>query len=163
MMIDFDSLYQRYAQDVYRFALYLCGDPAYAEEIATETFARAWTTPGDIREGTVKAYLFMIARNLYRAGLKHEKRHIELEAGLPDPQPGPETLSASRLELQAVLNALQALPELERAILLMHAQDEMSYAEIAAVLGISVSAVKVKVHRSRIKLNQRLHPEGDKQ
>jgi len=43
----------------------------------------------------------------------------------------------------------------------MHAQDEMPYAEIAAVLGISVSAVKVKIHRSRIKLNRLLHLEGD--
>ncbi|MGH2524381.1 MAG: sigma factor [Anaerolineales bacterium] len=52
-------LYERYAQDVYRFALYLCGDPVYAEDIAAETFVRAWVTPGEIRAGTVKAYLFM--------------------------------------------------------------------------------------------------------
>jgi RNA polymerase sigma-70 factor (ECF subfamily) len=158
-MIDFNSLYQHYAQDVYRFSLYLCGDPAYAEELSTEAFARAWTTPGDIREGTVKAYLFMIVRNLYRAGLKQEKHHTELDVDLPDQQPGPEALSAARLELQTTLNTLQTLPELERAILLMHAQDEMSYAEIAAVLGLSVAAVKVKVHRSRIKLNQLLRKE----
>lgn len=160
-MIDFDSLYQRYVQDVYRFALYLCGNPAYAEELATETFARAWAAPGDVREATVKAYLFMIARNLYRAGLRQDKRQLELEADLPDPQPGPEALTGSRLELQATLNALQTLPELDRTILLMHAQDDMSYAEIAAILGLSIPAIKVKVHRSRIKLNRLLHPEGD--
>ena len=160
-MIDFDSLYKRYAQDVYRFACYLCGDSAYAEEIATETFARAWAAPGDVPGGTVKAYLFMIARNLYRASLKQDARHVELKTDLPDSRPGPETVSGSRLELQAVLNALQSLPEVERAVLLMHAQDEMPYAEIAAVLGISVSAVKVKVHRSRIKLNRLLHLQGE--
>ncbi len=160
-MINFDSLYQRYAQDVYRFAFYLCGDSAYAQELATETFARAWATPGDVREGTVKAYLFMIARNLYRAGLRQERRHVELEAELLDPQPSPEALTGSRLELQATLNALQTLPELDRTILLMHAQDNMSYAEISALIGLSIAAVKVKVHRSRIKLNRLLHPQGD--
>jgi len=160
-MINFDSLYQRYAQDVYRFALYLCGNPAYAEELATEAFARAWAAPGDVREGTVKAYLFMIVRNLYRAGLRQEKRNVELDPTLPDPQPGPEALSGSRLELQATLDALQTLPELERTILLMHAQDDMSYLEIAAIFGLSVAAVKVKVHRSRLKLNRLLHPKGD--
>lgn len=131
----------------------------HAEEIATETFACARAAPGDVRGGTVKAYLFMIARNLYRAGLKQDARHVELKTDLPDSRPGPETISGSRLELQAVLDALQSLPEVERAVLLMHVQDEMPYAEIAAVLGISVSAVKV--HRSRIKLNRLLHLEGD--
>jgi RNA polymerase sigma-70 factor, ECF subfamily len=159
-MIDFDSLYQRYAQDLYRFSLYLCGDSVYAQELAIESFARAWATPGDIHEGTVKAYLFMIARNLYLAGLKQEKRRMELQVDLPDPEPGPETISADRLELQAVLDALQTLPEVDRAVLLMHSQDGMPYLEIAAVLGISVAAVKVKVHRSRIKLNQLRRKEG---
>ena len=79
MIIDFAGLYERYAQDVYRFALYLCGDPVYAQDIAAETFVRAWVTPGEIRVGTVKAYLFMIARNLYRAGLRQDKRQSDLD------------------------------------------------------------------------------------
>ena len=154
MIIDFRSLYERYAQDVYRFALYLCGDPVSAEDIAAETFVRAWVTPGEIRVGTVKAYLFMIARNLYRASLMQDARQVDLEDRLPDSEPGPETISNMRSEMRAVLNALQTLPEVDRAVLLMHAQDGMPYAEIAAALGLSVTAVKVKVHRSRIKLNR---------
>ena len=85
MIVDFRSLYERYAQDVYRLALYLCGDPALAEDIAEETFVRAWVTPDEIRVGTVKAYLFMIARNLYRTGLKRATRQVDLEDDLPVP------------------------------------------------------------------------------
>ena len=59
-----------------------------------------------------------------------------------------------RLELRALLEALQGLPEVDRAVLLMHVQDGMPYAEIAAALGLSVAAVKVKVHRSRIELKR---------
>src|SRR5262245_51989130 len=132
MIIDFGGLYERYAQDVYRFALYLCGDPAYAEDIAAETFVRAWTAPGEIRVGTVKAYLFMIARNLYRAGLRRSARQAELAPELPDPAPGPESVAGARQELRAVLDALQQLPEVDRAALLMHVQDGLPYAEIAA-------------------------------
>jgi RNA polymerase sigma-70 factor (ECF subfamily) len=154
MIIDFRSLYERYAQDVYRFALYLCGDPALAEDIAAETFVRAWVTPDEIRVGTVKAYLFMIARNLYRAGLKRAARQVKLEDNLPDPEPSPEAVSSTRWELRVVLEALQRLPEVDRAVLLMHVQDGMPYAEIAAALGLSVAAVKVKVHRSRIELHR---------
>jgi RNA polymerase sigma-70 factor (ECF subfamily) len=153
MMIDFGSLYERYAQDVYRFTLYLCGDPALAEDIAAETFVRAWVSPSTIQVSTVKAYLFMIARNLYRTELKRNSRQVELEDGMPDREPGIETEAGIRIELQEVLDLLQTLPELDRAVLLMHIQDGMPYVEIAAVLGLTVVAVKVKVHRSRIKIN----------
>ena len=152
MIVDFRSLYERYAQDVYRFALYLCGDPVLAEDIAEETFVRAWVTPDEIRVGTVKAYLFMIARNLYRDGLKSAAWQVELDDNLPDSVPGPETISNMRWELHVTLNALQGLPEVDRAVLLMHVQDGMPYAEIAAAVGLSVAAVKVKVHRARVEL-----------
>jgi len=154
MIVDFRSLYERYAQDVYRFALYLCGDPALAEDIAAETFVRAWVTPDEIRVGTVKAYLFMIARNLYRDGLKRAARQVELKDDVPDSEPGPETISSMRWELRVTLKALQGLPEVDRAVLLMHVQDVMPYAEIAAALGLSVAAVKVKVHRARVELHR---------
>jgi RNA polymerase sigma-70 factor (ECF subfamily) len=107
MIIDFSSLYERYAQDVYRFALYLCGDPDYAQDLTADTFVRAWVTPGEIRVGTVKAYLIMIARNLYRAGLRQSARHLALETDLADPAPGPEAEATVHLELQGVLATLQ--------------------------------------------------------
>ena len=66
MLIDFGGLFERYSQDIFRFALYLSGDQALAEDICQETFVRAWVTPGTIRGGTVKAHLFMIARNCTR-------------------------------------------------------------------------------------------------
>jgi RNA polymerase sigma-70 factor (ECF subfamily) len=110
--------------------------------------------------GTVKAYLFMIARNLYRAGLRQSARQAALQSDLADPAPGPEAEAATHLALRAALQALQTLPEVDRAALLMHVQDGLPYDEIAAVLGLSVGAVKVKVHRARLKLN-RLRREED--
>jgi DNA-directed RNA polymerase specialized sigma24 family protein len=50
-MNDFEALYQRYAADVFRFALYLCGNRAEAEDIASETFVRVWT----VRDGSGEA------------------------------------------------------------------------------------------------------------
>jgi RNA polymerase sigma-70 factor (ECF subfamily) len=162
MIIDFGSLYERYAQDVYRFALYLCGDPALAEDITAEAFVRAWVTPGEVRVGTVKAYLFMIARNLFRAGLREAKREAALEPDLADSDPGPEAQADAHLALRAALAALQTLPETDRAALLMHVQDGLPYDEIAAVLGLSVGAVKVKVHRARLKLNRLRREEAER-
>jgi RNA polymerase sigma-70 factor (ECF subfamily) len=160
MVIDFHGLFDRYSQDIYRFALYLSGNPSLAEEIAQETFVRAWVTPGEIRGGTVKAYLLAIARNSYRAERKRLARQVVLDGALPDPQPGPEAEVLGRLELDAVLKALQTLPETDRAALLMHAQEGLPYAAIASTLGLSLTAVKVRVHRARIKLRQLCEVKG---
>jgi RNA polymerase sigma-70 factor (ECF subfamily) len=159
MIVDFSSLYERYAQDVYHFALYLCGDPVEAEDITAETFVRAWVTPGEIAGGTVKAYLFTIARNLYRAERRRDARQVALEDHWPDPEPGPEAVTGTRQELRAVLAALQTLPPTDRAALLLHVREGLPYAEIATVLGLSVAAVKVKIHRARLKLNRLCAPE----
>jgi RNA polymerase sigma-70 factor, ECF subfamily len=160
MLIDFGGLFERYSQDIYRFALYLSGDQPLAEDICQETFVRAWVTPGTIGAGTVKAYLFMIARNLYKDELTRKARQIALDDNAVDPKPGPDAIAGGRLELDAVLKALQALTEIDRAALLMSAQDGLSHAEIAATLELSVAAVKVRIHRARIRL-QRVHdPRG---
>jgi DNA-directed RNA polymerase specialized sigma24 family protein len=60
--VDFASVYERHAADVYRFALYMSGNIQTAEDVTSETFARGWTARGRIQVSTVKAYLMMIAR-----------------------------------------------------------------------------------------------------
>src|ERR1043165_6266729 len=82
-MMDFHSLYQSYAPQGHRFVLFLCGDAALADDITSETFVRAWTSRGKIREATVKAYLFTIARNLYRDHLRRNNRLTKLEESMP--------------------------------------------------------------------------------
>lgn len=151
-MTDFERLYEAYARDVYRFALYLSGSHAQAEDIASETFVRVWTIRDTIRTASVKAYLFTIARNLHADGRRRDARHVELPERLLDSAPGPEAEAQSREELAAVLVALQELPEVDRAALLMRAQDGLAYEEIATALALSLPAAKVKVHRARLRL-----------
>lgn len=57
-------------------------------------------------------------------------------------------------ELDRVLRALQEFPEVDRAALLMRADEGLPYEEIAAALGLPVATVKVKVHRARLRLAQ---------
>ena len=152
MLVDFHGIYERYSQDVYRFACFLSGNPSLAEEIAQETFVRAWITPGLIRVGTVKAYLFMIARNLYRAEIKRQARHVALDEATLDPRTDGQSTSDARFELDDVFRSLQTLPEVDRAALLMYVQDEMPYAEIAEALGLSLGVVKARIHRAGIRL-----------
>jgi RNA polymerase sigma factor (sigma-70 family) len=152
--LDFSALYQRYAKDVYRFALYLSGNEAQAEDITAETFARAWTARDTIRVDTVKAYLIVIARNLYRDSQRTgSTEQWNGERDLPDSAPDPETAASARQELAAVLRTLRLIPELDRTLLLMAAVERLPYDTIAAAMAMSVGAVKVRVHRARVKLN----------
>jgi RNA polymerase sigma-70 factor (ECF subfamily) len=149
---DFSSLYKQYAADVHRFALYLSGQRADAEDITAETFARVWTSSQPIVMATVKGYLFTIARHLFLQGLRRSSRHGALEEDWPDPRAGPEAQAEQTAKLQSVLIELQKLPEASRSALLMHAVDGMAYEEIARVLDLSLAAVKVKIHRARLAL-----------
>ena len=152
--MDFDELYRRHAPDVYRFALYLTGQRSDAEDITAETFARVWTSPEPLRMTTVKAYLFTIARNLYRHGRRIQSRQVAIDEDLRDPALGPLAQAAQKQEVQSMLAGLQELPELSRSALLMYAVDGMPYEQIAQVLSLSLAAVKVKIHRARVALAQ---------
>jgi RNA polymerase sigma factor (sigma-70 family) len=158
--MDFAGLYQRHAADVFRFALYLSGNYAQAEDIAAETFSRAWVARDQIRVGTVKAYLLMIARNLYRDQMKARAAsgsgtHDD-PPEWPDPAASPETSAHQKERLGAVLAALGRLPEHDRAALTMAAIEELPYEQIAVALDVSVGAVKVRIHRARVRLNRLL-------
>ena len=118
MVTDFSSLYQKYALDVFRFALYLSGDRSEAEDITSETFVRAWTSPEAIRAETVRGYFFTIARSLFLQGLRKKRRHVELSDELRDPQAGPPVHAEQKAEIRAVMDGLQQLPESDRAALL---------------------------------------------
>lgn len=146
------EIYQQYAPQVYRFAWGLCGDPDWADDLTSEAFVRAFTSPAPIRQATVKAYLFTIVRNLYRRAWRTDDRLTDLADQVLDQGAGPESLAEQSDSLRRLVGALQKLPEIDRAAVLMRAQDELSYEEIAAALGLSLAAVKVKIHRARLKL-----------
>jgi RNA polymerase sigma-70 factor, ECF subfamily len=151
-MLTFHELYERHAQDVYRFAYWMSGDPAEAEDIMSETFVRAWVAKTPIRTETVKAYLFAIARNLYREHYRRTKREADLSGFERDLSPTPDQLVEDRLDLAEAQASIQALPEVDRAALIMRVLYEMPYGEIARALSLSVVAAKVKVHRARLRL-----------
>ena len=151
-MTNFSALYERYAPDVFRFALYLSGDRHEAEDITSETFVRAWTAPEPIRTATVKGYLLTIARNLFLQGLRRKSRQTAIDDELRDPRASADGQAERNSEVAAVLANLQRIPEGDRAALLLRAVEEMPYEEIARALGISLAATKVRIHRARLAL-----------
>lgn len=151
-MLDLGRLYESYARDVHRFALFLSGDAALAEDITSETFLRAWHASDRIRTETVKAYLFTIARNVFLQEVRRSGRHVALTDGLPAGVPDPQASVEASAGFDALIDALRRLSESDRTALLMRCQHDLPYEEIARTLGISVAAAKVRVHRARLRL-----------
>ena len=149
---DFAGIYDAHARDLRRFALYLSGDAALADDLVSEAFVRAWTAWERVELPTVRAYLFTIVRNLFLHHLRDERRHAPLDPEALDGRPDPEERASHQRELAIVVAALGTLPEVDRSALLMRADEQVSYEEISAALGITVTAAKVKVHRARLKL-----------
>jgi RNA polymerase sigma-70 factor (ECF subfamily) len=137
---------------VYRFALSLTRDRHRAEDITSETFVRAWARHDRIRTETLKGYLFTIARNLFLDGCRGDRRHVALDETLMDPRPGPAERAVSGVALERAERVLRAMPEVDRTAFLLRVQQDLPYAEVARVLGISLVAARVKVHRVRARL-----------
>lgn len=160
-MVGFHELYERHWRDVYRFALFLSGNPAHAEDLASDTFMRAWNARGAIREATVRAYLLTITRNLWRDMRRRDSRLVPLEdAGVQ----AIEARGDQLVDLSWTERQLELVAAGDRAALLLHARDGLSYQEIAHRLDISVGAVKSRVFRARQALNalrDRVNHEGD--
>ena len=148
----FEELYGKYANDVYRFAYWLCGDQDDAKDITSETFVRVWTSDTETRLESVKAYLFAIARNQFLHMERKKKRFTEITEENAGSTSETERDTESQSELEQTMRALDTLPEVDRTVLILRAQDELPYEEIATITGLSLSAVKVKIFRAREKL-----------
>jgi RNA polymerase sigma-70 factor (ECF subfamily) len=146
----FHRLYEAHAKDVYRYSLYLTGNPAEAEEITMAVFFRAWTGE-PVRDTTARSFLLTIARNLFLDERRRAARHQELL----DNRTAPATQQLEA-EMNETLAALRGLPEAYRRPLELWALGGLGYDEIAAELGLSTSVVKVRIHRARQMLAQRL-------
>ncbi len=149
---DFAGLYREHAPHVHRYALFLSGDRTTAEDVVSETFVRVWGARERVDLSTVRAYLLAIARNVFLQSKRRQRREAPLdEATLADARtPERDPLAAS--ELAWTLARLAELPEVDRTALLLRAEAELSYDDIARILQLSAVAVRVKVHRARARL-----------
>ena len=148
-MSAFQELYERYYPDVYRFALFLTGDHARAEDLTADTFVRAWMARDRISVATVRAYLFTIAKNLHRDERRRARPVGELPDPVVDPRPAVDVQVHYSLALQGVRARLRRVAKGDRRALLMFIARGMSHREIADALGVSIGAVKSRIFRAR--------------
>ena len=159
-MTEFETLYRRHAPALLRFAWGLTGDRGTAEDLVSETFVRLLTRAPRIETRTALAYLLAVVRNTWLSGKRRTDREVPLPEDLPAPPADPDARLDDRDRIERVIRDLRDVPEGERAAFLLRVDHELSYEEIAAALGTSVGAAKVRVHRARMRLVRTLDSEG---
>lgn len=169
----FRQLVERWKQPVMSFVFRTLPDPDEAEDLAQGVFVQIWKTAGRYQPSAkFSTFLFTVARNLCLNELRRRRRHpaSSLDETSPDDETHPvrqvpdrSTPGASdaleRTELYSkVEEALADLPEKQRTALILCREGELSYEEIAEVLGTSLQATKSLIHRAREVLKSRLKP-----
>ena len=155
--LDFDALYREARDDVYAYAATLLRDRAAAEDVAAQAFERAYRRRGryNAGRGTPRAWLFGIARNAALDELRRRKRSVALTDEPADPAtPAPEDEADRALQRAAVREALAGLPPREREIVALKFHGGLDNAELARVLGVSVSNAGTQLHRAMTKLRE---------
>jgi RNA polymerase sigma-70 factor (ECF subfamily) len=155
----FAALVREHQDEVYTLARRLVGDPHLAADVAQETLIRAWRALPNFRgDAKLSTWLHRITVNTAWTHKQRARRHqgasIEdhLELAAPVDASHPE-VAGEVLELRGRLRfALDRLPEAQREVVVMKDVYGWSHAEIAEVMGISVTAAKVRLHRARARL-----------
>lgn len=163
------ALIDRHLGGVYRFALRLVGKQEDAEDIAQETFLKAWRSLERFRKGAnFKTWLFSIARNasidhlrkkrpLLFGAFKAEDEEADFEQMLPDFGERPDEFAEANLRKEALEAALLTLPPLYREILALHYMEGLTLEESAQALGIPLNTAKSRDRRALIALRKLLN------
>src|SRR5512138_2638711 len=165
------KLLERHQARVYRFGMRMCRVEEDAKDIVQETLLAAARTLPEFRgASSLSTWLYTIARSFcikQRRRSKFAPEAVEsLDTGaparavveLPDPGRGPDEVLHGRRVEATLEEAIGALEPMYREVLVLRDVEGLSAAEVAEVLGLSVDAVKSRLHRARVAVRERIAP-----
>ena len=152
----FTRLYERYRSPLYRFAWRMAGSSAAAEDLVHDCFLELLEGKLPFREGSLRAYLFGVVRNLYRKRFVTPVDDSSVDVITPANQLD-EALMEERSTL--VNHAIASLSPLQRETLILFEFEELSLDEIAQTVAADTGTVKSRLHRARENLRKQLTPE----
>jgi RNA polymerase sigma-70 factor (ECF subfamily) len=172
----FAELVERYTSLVYRVAIGITASAPEAEEVVQETFLRVFRSLDQYQpaRASFKTWVLTIARNqsinvysyLKRRATRafsdvfgYENDSMEEHIPAAEDSHDAEHLLATKQEMARVQGALNELPERQRTALMLKAQEDMSYAEIAVIMGASASSVESLIFRARKRLLEIMESE----
>jgi RNA polymerase sigma-70 factor (ECF subfamily) len=176
---NFEALVREHQGMVFRTLARMTGAGPHVEDLAQEAFLRLYRALPEFRgDATVSTYLYRIVVNLSQDEWKRrrkERAHLATEPAYVDDDAAgewlenfagddlagghartPEQLMGDADVTRAVDEELLALPEIERAVLVLYHQEECSYEGISATLGLPINTVRTHLHRGRKRLGERV-------
>ncbi len=158
----FQILYERYRDPIFRFAYRLLGSVEAAEDVAHDCFLGLIKDPGrfDSTRASLRTYLYGAARNQAAKRYQSFGRETGIEELVDEPRSadrlGPMALVLDTELAGEVEQAIASLPPLQREALVLFEYEDLSLAEIAAIVGADSGTVKGRLFRAREKLRARL-------
>ncbi len=162
-----ERLLERHQRRVFRFGMKMCGGEEDAKDVLQETLIAAARGIRDFRgASSVSTWLYTIARSFcikrhrtskFAPGQMEslEERSREVQE-MPDAARGPEDAAAGSQVRAALQEAIGTLEPMYREVLVLRDVEGLSAPEVAEVLGLSVEAVKSRLHRARVSVRERL-------
>ena len=168
----FEALVNRYKDRIYSYVSRMLHDPIEAEDIAQETFVRAFQSLPHFRgASSLQTWLYRIASNLVIDSVRRQKRREDnalsldapvdtddgdMQRELADERRGPAELAESSVIQEEVRSAVARISPKLRPVLVMYDLQGMSYQEIAEILGCPLGTVKSRLFNARAQLKEQL-------
>jgi RNA polymerase sigma-70 factor (ECF subfamily) len=154
--VAFEALYRESRDDVFSYVAGLLRDRHSAEDVTALAFERAYRRRRryDERKGSMRAWLFGIARNAAIDELRRRGRVAELATDPEDEAAGPDEDAETALRRAALRHAMRDLTPRERELIALKFFAGLTNPEIAAVIGVSESNAGTRVHRVVTKLRE---------
>jgi RNA polymerase sigma-70 factor (ECF subfamily) len=164
----FAELMRATEADIYTLAFRLMGNAEDARDVAQEAYLRAYRSLKKFRgDSRFSTWMYRITANCASTQLSKRSKGRHEELGDDDtmiderPESDPETMAEAGAMRDRVTAALGDLPPILRAVVVLRDVYDLPHDAIASELGITESAAKVRLHRARRKLRERLFPTGE--
>ncbi|HEY7088997.1 MAG TPA: sigma-70 family RNA polymerase sigma factor [Tepidisphaeraceae bacterium] len=162
---NFEQLALEHVDAVYRVAISLCGNPTEAEDLAQETYLRAFQAADsfELRDYGIKPWLLRILNNIHFTRGRRESMQpraiddMHLHS-IPDTEAATKGVGGEWEANEDLAQAMAQLPAELRATLTLWSVDELSYKEIADVMDVPIGTVMSRLHRGRERLRELLNP-----
>lgn len=155
--MNFDEIYKTYWQKIFRLCMGYVNDFDLAQDLAQDTFIIVWQQLPKFRnESGIGTWIFRIASNNCLRQIEKQNRFPKSELPVHLKEDQPENIEP---RIQFLYQCISELPEMERIIISLELEN-VKQAEIAGIVGLSESNIRVKIHRIKEKLTQKFKENG---